>query len=103
MPLPPMPALFDIHPRRNILRKLHHLFSYDFLHAYFEEINLCGYERYCGWIQIIERRDYMDMNDGNPITLFELDIPGKMREHKIPYFAYGYPAECNKLFIIFSS
>lgn len=36
--------------------------------------------------KIIERRDYMDMNDGNPIILFELDIPGKMREHKIPFW-----------------
>lgn len=65
-----------------------------------KEINLCGYEKYCGWIQIIERRDYMDMNEGNPIISFELNIPEEMREHKIPYFAYEYPAEFNKLFII---
>lgn len=68
--------------------------GYPMLHAYFENISLCGYERYCGWIQVIERRDYINMNDKNPTMIsFELDVSEEMRKHKIPYFAYGYPAE----------
>ncbi len=68
--------------------------GYPMLHAFFDHMNLFGYERYCGWIQVIERRDYADMNAGEPTAVsFELDIPEEMRKHKIPYFAYGYPAE----------
>lgn len=64
------------------------------LHAFFENINLYGYERYCGWIQVIERRDYADMDAEKPASVsLELDISEEMRKHKIPYFAYGYPAE----------
>ena len=34
--------------------------------------------------------------------MFELDAPENIREHKLPYFAFGYPAElfdapCNNL------
>lgn len=68
--------------------------GYPMLHAYFENINLYGYERYCGWIQIIERRDYSDINAKEPANIsYELDIAEEMKIHKIPYFAYGYPAE----------
>ena len=57
-------------------------------------MNLRGYERYCGWIQVIERRDYVDINAKEPTTIsFELDILEEMRKRKNPYFAYGYPAE----------
>lgn len=68
--------------------------GYPMLHAFFGNSSLCGYERYCGWIQVIERRDYADMNAGEPSAVsFELDVSEEMRKHKIPYFAYGYPAE----------
>ena len=68
--------------------------GYPMLHAYFEDMDLCGYERHCGWIQVVERRDYADMNAEEPAAItFDLDVAEEMREHKIPYFAYGYPAE----------
>lgn len=68
--------------------------GYPMLHAFFEQINSYGYERYCGWIQVIERRDYADRNAEEPTAVsLELDVSEEMREHKIPYFAYGYPAE----------
>ena len=68
--------------------------GYPMLHAYFENSNLYGYERYCGWIQIIERNEYSAASSEYPTTTsFELDISDEMRSHKWPYFAYGYPAE----------
>ena len=68
--------------------------GYPMLHAFFENINLYGYERYCGWIQVLERRDYADRDAEKPASVsLELDISEEMRKHKIPYFAYGYPAE----------
>jgi len=68
--------------------------GYPMLHAYFEGINLYGYERYCGWIQIIERKEYSSVDAEYPANIsYELDISEEMRKHKCPYFAYGYPAE----------
>lgn len=68
--------------------------GYPMLHAYIETDGLYGYERYCGWIQVIERREYsaVDMECPDNIS-FELDVADEMREAGIPYFAYGYPAE----------
>lgn len=68
--------------------------GYPMLHAYFETINLYGYERYCGWIQIIERKDYADIHAVKPTNVScELDVSEEMKKSKNPYFAYGYPAE----------
>lgn len=68
--------------------------GYPMLHAYIETANLYGYERYCGWIQIIERKDYFSVYMEQPTSIsFELDVADEMRIHKCPYFAYGYPAE----------
>ncbi|MCH5249961.1 MAG: hypothetical protein J1E98_08505 [Lachnospiraceae bacterium] len=64
------------------------------LHAYFENLNLNGYERYCGFIQVIKREEYPSINDEVPAkVVYELDASEEMQEHKWPYFAYGYPAE----------
>ncbi len=77
--------------------------GYPMLHAYFENLDLHGYERYCGWMQVVERRDYADIKAEKPTTVsFDLDITEEMRSCKNPYFAYGYPAEffdapCNNL------
>ncbi len=68
--------------------------GYPMIHAWFEHLNLTGYERYCGWIQFIRREEYSDINDSSPYRInYELDVPDDMRERGLPYFAYGYPPE----------
>lgn len=68
--------------------------GYPMLHAYFENLNLNGYERYCGFIQIIKREEYTSVDNTEPVrTIYELDASEEMMKHKWPYFAYGYPAE----------
>ena len=77
--------------------------GYPMIHAYFENLNLKGYERYCGWIQIIKREEFASINDTLPTNIvYDLDISEDIRAHKLPYFSYGYPAElfdapCNNL------
>lgn len=77
--------------------------GYPMLHAHFENLTLTGYERYCGFIQIIKREEFTDLSAEIPCrTLFELDVPDDFREMGFPYFALGYPAElfdapCNNL------
>lgn len=68
--------------------------GYPMLHAYFENTNLVGCERLCGFIQVIKREEYSSLNDEKPSNvLYELDASAEMIKHKIPYFAYGFPAE----------
>lgn len=68
--------------------------GYPMIHAYFKDLNLKGYERYCGWIQIIRREEFHHINDIAPSNvLYELDVPEEILEHDLPYFAYGYPPE----------
>ncbi len=77
--------------------------GYPMLHAFFENLNLNGYERYCGWIQIIKREEY-NIVDGEQMinVVYDLDVSEEMRTHGLPYFGLGYPAElfdapCNNL------
>ena len=68
--------------------------GYPMIHAYFKDLNLKGYERYCGWIQIIRREEFSHIGDLSPSTVcYELDVPEDITEHGLPYFAYGYPPE----------
>lgn len=68
--------------------------GYPMIHAYFGELNLQGYERYCDWIQIIRREEFSHTGDLSPSNVcYELDVPEDMAEHGLPYFAYGYPPE----------
>jgi hypothetical protein len=68
--------------------------GYPMIHAYFRNLNLQGYERYCGWIQIIRREEYSRMGDPSPSNVcWEPDVPEDMAQHGLPYFAYGYPPE----------
>ncbi|MCM1124526.1 MAG: hypothetical protein NC416_18280 [Eubacterium sp.] len=68
--------------------------GYPMLHAYFGNSTLRGYERYCAWIQIIERREYTAISSESPANIsFELDASAEMKKHKLPYFGIGYPAE----------
>jgi len=77
--------------------------GYPMLRAHFEDMTLNGYERYCGFIQIIKREEFSDISGDVPDrVLWELDVPDDFREHDFPYFAIGYPAElfdapCNNL------
>jgi len=73
--------------------------GYPMVHAYFEDMNLKGYERYCGFIQIM-RWEEINTVDGEERAnvRYELDGPDTIR----PYFCVGYPAElfdapCNNL------
>lgn len=68
--------------------------GYPMIHAYFKDLNLKGYERYCGWIQIIRREEFHHISDTAPSNvLYELDVPEEILERDLPYFAYGYPPE----------
>lgn len=74
--------------------------GYPMIHAYFENINLRGYERYCAWIQIVRREEFNTVNQKEVVnTVYFLDYGNKETE---PYFCIGYPAElfdapCNNL------
>lgn len=68
--------------------------GYPMVHAWFEQLDLQGYERYCGFIQFIRREEYDDLADASPSrVLYELDVPDDLLEKGMPYFTYGYPAE----------
>lgn len=68
--------------------------GYPMIHAYFRVLNLQGYERYCGWIQIIRREEFRHIGDLSTANVYyELDVPEDIMEHDLPYFAYGYPPE----------
>lgn len=68
--------------------------GYPMMHAYFEDMQLSGYNRYCGFIQLIERQEYK-MVEGEEIYTINLTIDGieEMLKAGNPYFCYGYPAE----------
>ena len=68
--------------------------GYPMLHAYFENLSLAGYERYCGFIQFIRREEYADISAETPARVsYDIDITEDMRARKFPYFALGYPPE----------
>lgn len=68
--------------------------GYPMIHAYFRDMNLQGYERYCGWIQLIRREEFVSIDDLSPSNVcYELDVPEDIRETGLPYFAYGYPPD----------
>lgn len=66
--------------------------GYPMVHAYVDAADLKGYERYCGWIQLIRREDYTD-NIETPVVTYDIDGSNEMVEKGLPYFALGYPAE----------
>lgn len=73
--------------------------GYPMIHAYFDSLNLKGYERYCGWIQIIRKDEYNTINQKETVTTtYEIDYCAPTK----PYFCIGFPAElfdapCNNL------
>ena len=66
--------------------------GYPMLHAHFGALSLTGYERYCGWIQLICREDFHSAAEQAHIS-YELDVPKDLQAHGLPYFAIGYPPE----------
>lgn len=66
--------------------------GYPMAHAYVDAANLKGYERYCGWIQIIRREDFSDDVEEPKVT-YDIDGSDEMIKRGLPYFALGYPAE----------
>lgn len=73
--------------------------GYPMLHAYFENLTLNGYERYCGFIQIMRWEEIKTVNGEEQRSIrYEPDCTDMIR----PYFCVGYPAElfdapCNNL------
>ena len=73
--------------------------GYPMIHAYFDNLNLKGYERYCGWIQIIRKEEYNTVDQKKTVTTtYEIDYCAPTK----PYFCIGFPAElfdapCNNL------
>ena len=73
--------------------------GYPMIHAYFDDLNLQGYERYCGFIQIMRWEEYNTVDGKESVNVrYELDCVGTVS----PYFCVGYPAElfdapCNNL------
>jgi len=73
--------------------------GYPMIHAYFDNLNLKGYERYCGWIQFVRREEYNTICQKEIVTTtYDVDCVKSIR----PYFGIGYPAElfdapCNNL------
>ena len=64
--------------------------GYPMIHAYFENLNLKGYERYCGFIQVIRREDFKTVDGTESVTVsYEPDCTDMIR----PYFCVGYPAD----------
>ena len=64
--------------------------GYPMVHAYFEDMNLKGYERYCGFIQIMRWEEINTVDGEERVNVrYELDCPDTIR----PYFCIGYPAE----------
>lgn len=68
--------------------------SYPSLHAYFEDMNMPGCRRYCGWIQLVERQEFDHSSSGQKITnSVSVDVSDDMRRAGVPYYAFGFPAE----------
>ena len=66
--------------------------GYPMLHAYFGPLSLTGYERFCGWIQVIRREDFRG-EEAEAQVSYELDVPEDLRGQGLPWFAVGYPPE----------
>lgn len=64
--------------------------GYPMVHAYFDNMSLKGYERYCGWIQIIRKEEYNTVDQKEAATTtYEIDYCAPIK----PYFCIGFPAE----------
>lgn len=64
--------------------------GYPMVHAYFDNMSLKGYERYCGWIQIIRKEEYITVDQEEKATVtYELDYCEQIKH----YFCIGFPAE----------
>lgn len=64
--------------------------GYPMLSVDVDAANLNGYERFCGFIQILHFE--ITGNDGILSDFFCLDLTEEMRNAHLPYFAIGYPA-----------
>ena len=73
--------------------------GYPMIHAYFDNMCIYGYERHCGWIQIVRREEYNTIDQKQIVnTTYEVDCSDLIK----PYFCIGYPAKlfdapCNNL------
>ena len=64
--------------------------GYPMLEATVDAHNLNGYEKLCGFIQILHFE--ITQNDGTENDFFCRDVTEEMRSADLPYFAVGYPA-----------
>lgn len=63
--------------------------GYPTMYAYFQNMQLTGYKRYCGFIQFVQRVEH---RNGIICTKLLLDVDEHFRQIGNPYFSYGYPA-----------
>ena len=64
--------------------------GYPTMHAYFENMKLSGYKRYCGFLQIVKREEVKYCKTSQ--VLF-YDAPGEyFYQIGNPFCAYGFPA-----------
>lgn len=60
--------------------------GYPTIYAYFKDMKLTGYKRYCGFIQIVKRIE------NNRDEILFIDVDDYFNDIGNPYFSYGYPA-----------
>lgn len=65
--------------------------GYPTIHAYFQNMNVSGYRRYCGFIQVVKKVERSSGREDKVIQF--IDVDDYSNEIGNPYFAYGYPAE----------
>lgn len=63
--------------------------GYPMVYAYFPNMGLTGYKRYCGFIQLIQRTEERGSREQQRLNL---DVGEEFRAMGNPYFSYGYPA-----------
>ncbi len=97
----PVTSGFDI--LADIVPDLDMCLGYPTVHASVKEYPGPGYNRYCGWIQVLQMEFYSE-SGGKPDDIhYDLDVMPMMKENGLPFFAYGYPAvlfdaPCNNFF-----
>ncbi len=88
----------------DIVPDLNMCIGYPTIHASVKEYPGLGYSRYCGWIQVLRMEFYSDKDKNKPDDIhYDVDVTPVMKENRVPFFAFGYPAvlfdaPCNNFF-----
>ena len=77
--------------------------GYPTMHASISAYEGSGYYAASAWIQIVTRREFLDVESTEPrATVISVDVHETLEELGVPFFALGFPAEifdapCNNL------